>query len=137
MCVAVPAEVLEIKEGNLGVVDYGDLRQEVRLDLVDVKIAADGVPAEKLRAVPIGVDAAYLAETPVPREFRRRFAPDENGNFPPRNPIGKTPLSDRRIARGDYKVYIEKPGYIFYPYLPRFEPVYRIRLDHVSRRPTT
>jgi len=38
MCVAVPAEVLEIKEGNLGVVDYGDLRQEVRLDLVDVKI---------------------------------------------------------------------------------------------------
>jgi hydrogenase expression/formation protein HypC len=38
MCVAVPAEVLEIKEGNVGVVDYGDLRQEVRLDLVDVKI---------------------------------------------------------------------------------------------------
>ena len=38
MCVAVPAEVLEIKEGNLGLVDYGDLRQEVRLDLVDVKV---------------------------------------------------------------------------------------------------
>ncbi len=38
MCVAVPAEVLEIKEGNIGVVDYGDLRQEVRLDLVDVKV---------------------------------------------------------------------------------------------------
>jgi len=38
MCVAVPAEVLEIKEGNIGLVDYGDLRQEVRLDLVDVKI---------------------------------------------------------------------------------------------------
>lgn len=38
MCVAIPAEVLEIKEGNVGVVDYGDLRQEVRLDLVDVKI---------------------------------------------------------------------------------------------------
>jgi hydrogenase expression/formation protein HypC len=38
MCVAVPAEVLEIKEGNIGVVDYGDLKQEVRLDLVDVKI---------------------------------------------------------------------------------------------------
>jgi hydrogenase expression/formation protein HypC len=38
MCVAVPAEVLEIKEGNVGVVDYGDLKQEVRLDLVDVKI---------------------------------------------------------------------------------------------------
>ena len=38
MCVAVPAEVLEIKEGNVGLVDYGDLRQEVRLDLVDVKV---------------------------------------------------------------------------------------------------
>ena len=38
MCVAVPAEVLEIKEGNIGLVYYGDLRQEVRLDLVDVKV---------------------------------------------------------------------------------------------------
>jgi hydrogenase expression/formation protein HypC len=38
MCVAVPAEVVEIKEGNIGVVDYGDLRQEVRLDLVDVTV---------------------------------------------------------------------------------------------------
>jgi hydrogenase expression/formation protein HypC len=38
MCIAVPAEVIEIKEGNIGVVDYGDLRQEVRLDLVDVQV---------------------------------------------------------------------------------------------------
>ena len=38
MCVAVPAEVLEIREGNVGLVDYGDLKQEVRLDLVDVKV---------------------------------------------------------------------------------------------------
>ncbi len=38
MCVAVPAEVVEIKDGNIGVVDYGELRQEVRLDLVDVKV---------------------------------------------------------------------------------------------------
>ena len=38
MCVAVPAEVIEIKEGNIGLVDYGDLRQEVKLDLVDVKV---------------------------------------------------------------------------------------------------
>ena len=38
MCVAVPAEVLEIKEGNIGLVDYGNLKQEVRLDLVDVKV---------------------------------------------------------------------------------------------------
>ncbi|WP_440950426.1 HypC/HybG/HupF family hydrogenase formation chaperone [Methanosphaerula subterraneus] len=38
MCVAVPAEVMEIKDGNIGVVDYGELQQEVRLDLVDVKV---------------------------------------------------------------------------------------------------
>ena len=38
MCVAVPAEVIEIKEGNIGLVDYGDLRQEVRLDLANVKV---------------------------------------------------------------------------------------------------
>jgi hydrogenase expression/formation protein HypC len=38
MCIAVPAEVIEIKDGNIGVVDYGDLQQEVRLDLVDVQV---------------------------------------------------------------------------------------------------
>jgi len=38
MCIAVPAEVLEIKDGNKAVVDYGDLQQEVRIDLVDVKV---------------------------------------------------------------------------------------------------
>jgi hydrogenase expression/formation protein HypC len=38
MCIAVPAEVIEIREDNVGIVDYGDLRQEVRLDLVDVAV---------------------------------------------------------------------------------------------------
>lgn len=38
MCIAVPAEVMEKKEGNIAVVDYGDLQQEVRLDLVDVDV---------------------------------------------------------------------------------------------------
>lgn len=38
MCIAVPAEVIEIRDGNIGVVDYGDLKQEVRLDLVDAKV---------------------------------------------------------------------------------------------------
>jgi hydrogenase expression/formation protein HypC len=38
MCVAVPAEVIEIRDGNIGLVDYGELKQEVRLDLVDVKV---------------------------------------------------------------------------------------------------
>jgi hydrogenase expression/formation protein HypC len=38
MCIAIPAEVVEMKGNNVGVVDYGDLRQEVQLDLVDVKV---------------------------------------------------------------------------------------------------
>jgi len=38
MCVAIPAEVLEIRDGNIGLVDYGELKQEVRLDLVDVQV---------------------------------------------------------------------------------------------------
>ena len=38
MCIAIPAEVIELKEGNIGIVDYGDLQQEVRLDLVDVAV---------------------------------------------------------------------------------------------------
>jgi hydrogenase expression/formation protein HypC len=38
MCIAVPAEVLEIRDGNVALVDYGDLQQEVRIDLVDVKV---------------------------------------------------------------------------------------------------
>jgi len=38
VCIAIPAEVIGIKEGNIGIVDYGDLKQEVRLDLVDVSI---------------------------------------------------------------------------------------------------
>jgi len=38
MCIAIPAEIIEKKEGNIGLVDYGDLRQEVRLDLVNAEI---------------------------------------------------------------------------------------------------
>jgi hydrogenase expression/formation protein HypC len=38
MCIAIPAEVLEIRDGNVGLVDYGELQQEVRIDLVDVKV---------------------------------------------------------------------------------------------------
>ncbi len=38
VCIAIPAEVIEIRENNVGLVDYGDLKQEVRLDLVDVAV---------------------------------------------------------------------------------------------------
>ncbi|MCL2459805.1 MAG: HypC/HybG/HupF family hydrogenase formation chaperone [Euryarchaeota archaeon] len=38
MCIAIPAEVIELKDGNIAVIDYGDLQQEVRVDLVDVSV---------------------------------------------------------------------------------------------------
>ena len=38
MCVAVPAEVIEIKEGNIGLVDYAMLPAGSKLKLVDVKV---------------------------------------------------------------------------------------------------
>ena len=38
MCIAVPAEIIEIREGNIALVDFGNLKQEIRIDLVDVSI---------------------------------------------------------------------------------------------------
>lgn len=38
MCIAVPAEIIEIRENNVALVDFGNLRQETRIDLVDVKV---------------------------------------------------------------------------------------------------
>ncbi|MDD1729188.1 MAG: HypC/HybG/HupF family hydrogenase formation chaperone [Methanospirillum sp.] len=38
MCIAVPAEIIEIREGNIALVDFGNLKQEIRIDLVDVTI---------------------------------------------------------------------------------------------------
>jgi len=38
MCIAIPAEIIEKRKGNIGLVDYGDLRQEVRLDLVNAEV---------------------------------------------------------------------------------------------------
>lgn len=45
------------------------------------------------------------------RVYLKRFSRDESGKIPPRQLIGTTPLSDQRIARGDYLLEIEKEGY--------------------------
>jgi hydrogenase expression/formation protein HypC len=47
MCIAVPAEVIEKKEGNIAVVDYGELQQEVRVDLVHVGFAIQKLSREE------------------------------------------------------------------------------------------
>ena len=38
MCIAIPAEIIEIKDNNIALVDFGNLRQEIRVDLVDVAV---------------------------------------------------------------------------------------------------
>ena len=38
MCIAIPAEILEIREDNVALVDFGSLKQEVRIDLVDAGV---------------------------------------------------------------------------------------------------
>lgn len=37
MCLAIPAKILEIKD-SIGKVDYGGVKREVQLDLVDAKV---------------------------------------------------------------------------------------------------
>ncbi|KUG20171.1 MAG: HypC/HybG/HupF family hydrogenase formation chaperone [Methanomicrobiaceae archaeon] len=37
MCIAIPAEVIEIRGESIALVDFGDLQQEIRIDLVDVE----------------------------------------------------------------------------------------------------
>ncbi|KAF5086367.1 HypC/HybG/HupF family hydrogenase formation chaperone [Methanospirillum sp. J.3.6.1-F.2.7.3] len=38
MCIAIPAEIIEIRNDNTALVDFGSLRQDIRIDLVDVAV---------------------------------------------------------------------------------------------------
>ncbi|HOW05680.1 HypC/HybG/HupF family hydrogenase formation chaperone [Methanospirillum hungatei] len=38
MCIAIPAEILEIRDDNTALVDFGSLKQDIRIDLVDVSV---------------------------------------------------------------------------------------------------
>jgi len=57
----------------------------------------------------------HLTATTQPagaRVYLKRFAPGAPENFPEKVYIGTTPIHDWRIARGDYKVSLEKEGYV-------------------------
>jgi formylglycine-generating enzyme required for sulfatase activity len=56
-------------------------------------------------------DLTILTEPPGAQVYLKRFAPDESGNFPPRQLVGVTPLNHLQVARGGYVLYIEKEGY--------------------------
>ncbi|MFP4402843.1 MAG: HypC/HybG/HupF family hydrogenase formation chaperone [Candidatus Woesearchaeota archaeon] len=38
MCLAIPAKIIEINKDNSAKVDYGGVKKQIRLDLVDVKV---------------------------------------------------------------------------------------------------
>ncbi len=46
--------------------------------------------------------------------YLRRFSPDANGKFPQREFVGETPISDLRIARGQYVLQVEKEGFAIF-----------------------
>jgi eukaryotic-like serine/threonine-protein kinase len=59
----------------------------------------------------IADDLSISTDPPGAQVYLKRFAPDESGNFPPRQLVGATPLNHLQIARGGYILYIEKEGY--------------------------
>jgi eukaryotic-like serine/threonine-protein kinase len=59
----------------------------------------------------IADDLSVVTDPPGAQVYLKRFAPDESGNFPARQLIGATPINHRQIARGAYRVSIEKEGY--------------------------
>jgi serine/threonine protein kinase len=64
------------------------------------------------RLLPLIADELSVTTDPASADvYLKRFARTESGQFPPRQFIGKTPLKDLRIARGDYILSIEKGGY--------------------------
>ncbi|MFQ5823396.1 MAG: protein kinase [bacterium] len=78
-----------------------------------------------MRLLPIISDKLTVVSEPESaRVFLKRFAPDEQGNFPDKEYVGITPITDTRIARGSYKVYLQKEGYV---------PVERIASSELNR----
>src|SRR5262245_36185766 len=55
----------------------------------------------------IADDLSISTEPPGAQVYLKRYAPDESGNFPPRQLLGVTPLNHLPIARGAYVLYIE------------------------------
>ncbi|MEE9491036.1 MAG: SUMF1/EgtB/PvdO family nonheme iron enzyme, partial [Dehalococcoidia bacterium] len=65
------------------------------------------------RLMPIISDKLTIITQPEAAQVSlRRFAPDENGQSREIEYAGVTPIEDLRIGRSDYKVTIEKEGYV-------------------------
>lgn len=66
------------------------------------------------RLMPVVSDEISVITEPAGAEvYVKRFAPDQAGNFPARQLLGKTPVKALRIARGSYVLDVEKEGFAF------------------------
>jgi formylglycine-generating enzyme required for sulfatase activity len=64
------------------------------------------------RLMPVVSDMlSVTTDPPGAQVYLKRFAHDESGRYPPRKPIGSTPIRGARIARGEYVLSVEKVGY--------------------------
>src|SRR5258708_5240229 len=65
-----------------------------------------------VRLMPLISDDLSISTDPAgARIYLKRFFRDASGKFPPRKPVGTTPISNLPIARGEYVMYAEKDGY--------------------------
>jgi formylglycine-generating enzyme required for sulfatase activity/tRNA A-37 threonylcarbamoyl transferase component Bud32 len=77
---------------------------------VTVESSLPGDPTIASLMAKISDTVSVTTEPPGAEVFLTRF-PGSAGDRPPRQPLGKSPLSKVRIARGEYILSIEKEGY--------------------------
>lgn len=64
------------------------------------------------RLMPTISDTLSVTTEPAGAQvYLKRFPADGNGTGAAREPVGTSPIRDRQIARGDYLLIIEKPGF--------------------------
>ena len=64
------------------------------------------------RLMPTIADTLTVSTEPAgARVYLKRFSPNQSGESPPRQLIGTTPITNLRIARGDYILSLERDGY--------------------------
>jgi eukaryotic-like serine/threonine-protein kinase len=81
-----------------------DLAREIQEYLPDDENLAELMPL-------VADQLSVRTEPAGAKVFLRRFQSDRNGKFPEREFVGETPLEGKRIARGQYLLYIEKEGF--------------------------
>jgi eukaryotic-like serine/threonine-protein kinase len=90
-------------------------RAEKNFEAYDLAMSvSDVLPADETLEKLLPTISDWLSVGSAPdgaKVYLRRFQPGRDGKFPERQLVGETPLKDLRIARGNYILQIEKPGF--------------------------